>query len=71
MALVGWPDAVVKFSAGSAKNARYARECPSMSIRRGRSAAVGWSVFFETVSATPPILGAPADKSGVGDVRGT
>ena len=35
MALVGWPVAVVKFSAGSAKNARYARECPSMRSRRG------------------------------------
>ncbi|GLX20032.1 hypothetical protein Slala02_33530 [Streptomyces lavendulae subsp. lavendulae] len=41
-----------------------------MSIRRGRSAAVGWSVFFDAVSATHPILGLPADNSGAGARRG-
>src|SRR5215469_13675825 len=30
-ALVGWPVVVEKFSTGSAKNARYASECPSSS----------------------------------------
>ncbi|GLV90447.1 hypothetical protein Slala04_19010 [Streptomyces lavendulae subsp. lavendulae] len=35
-----------------------------MSIRRGRSAAVVWSVFFDAESATSPILGAPTDNSG-------
>ncbi|GAA2955106.1 hypothetical protein GCM10010518_47030 [Kitasatospora cinereorecta] len=51
-AFVGCPVPVVKFSAGSAKNARYARECPSIRSRRGRLSAV----FFDAVSATPPIL---------------
>jgi hypothetical protein len=35
-ALVGWPVLVEKFSTGSAKNARYATEWPSISSRRGR-----------------------------------
>jgi len=30
-AFVGWPVEVEKFSTGRAKNARYARECPSSS----------------------------------------
>jgi uncharacterized protein len=34
-AFVGCPVVVEKFSTGSAKNARYARECPSSSSRRG------------------------------------
>ncbi len=60
-AFVGWPTAVVKFSAGRAKNARYARECPSMRSRRGRLSAV----FFDAVSATPPILPRPTDNPGL------
>ncbi|GGW32719.1 hypothetical protein GCM10010381_16890 [Streptomyces xantholiticus] len=55
--MVVWPLTVVKFSAGSAKNARYARECPSMRSRRGRLSAV----FFDAVSATPPILPCTTD----------
>lgn len=57
-AFVGCPDPVVKFSAGSAKNARYARECPSIRSRRGRLSAV----FFDAVSATPPILPRTTDN---------
>ncbi|GAA2952602.1 hypothetical protein GCM10020227_19650 [Streptomyces flavovirens] len=57
-AFVGCPVAVVKFSAGRAKNARYARECPSMRSRRGRLSAV----FFDAVSATPPILPRTTDN---------
>jgi hypothetical protein len=36
-ALVGWPVLVEKFSTGSAKNARYASECPSTSSSLGAS----------------------------------
>jgi hypothetical protein len=38
-ALVVCPDAVLKFSAGNAKKARNARECPSSNISVGGSAA--------------------------------
>jgi hypothetical protein len=36
-ALVGWPVLVEKFSTGSAKNARYASECPSRRSSLGAS----------------------------------
>ncbi|GGP43187.1 hypothetical protein GCM10010231_13090 [Streptomyces sindenensis] len=65
-AFVGCPTAVVKFSAGRAKNARYARECPSMRSRRGRLSAV----FFDAVSATPPILPRTTDNPDRHDFRG-
>lgn len=65
-AFVGCPTAVVKFSAGRAKNARYARECPSMRSRRGRLSAV----FFDAVSATPPILPRPTDNPDRHHIRG-
>jgi hypothetical protein len=35
-AFVGWPVVVEKFSAGKAKKARYARECPSSSSSLSR-----------------------------------
>ncbi|GAA0484819.1 hypothetical protein GCM10010361_57120 [Streptomyces olivaceiscleroticus] len=64
-AFVGCPVAVVKFSAGRAKNARYAMECPSIRSSRGRSPpAVSLpvvSLFFAAFAATPPILPRPTD----------
>ncbi|GAA2721106.1 hypothetical protein GCM10010315_43090 [Streptomyces luteosporeus] len=72
-AFVVCPAEVVKFSAGSAKNARYAMECPSINSRRRRPpstapvpvvsfASSALDAVFAAFAATHPILPRPTDK---------
>src|SRR5579875_1709678 len=67
-ALVGWPVVVAKFSAGSAKNARYASECPSSSSNLSRDATV--RSYAERAGRAPRGRGARGWRAGGACGRG-